>query len=161
MKKHGFSLTELLMVVAIVGILFAMAPMIFIQINRFIQLNTARLELQREARLAMSVINRNLRQAQQSTLQIDQVNGQPYYSRIAFTRIDGMAYTFFQQGTNLVMSTDNTTKMLTTNVRYLAFAPPRTEDLSIISVSLTLEKKIYEGKSKALHMASEKVMIMN
>lgn len=161
--KKGYSLTELLLVVAIVGVLFALAPAMFIQINRFIQLNSARLELQREARLAMSLINRNLRQARQSTLNIDQASGQPYYSRISFTRIDGTEFVITQQDTSLTMNTVNpdSTKTVSEHLRYLAFTPPRSEDLSIISVALTLEKKIYEGKSKALHMASEKVMIMN
>lgn len=163
MKRTGFTMTELLIVVAIVGVLFGLAPAIFVQVNRFIQLNTARLALQREARLTMATINRNLRQAQQGTIQISQLSGQPYYSSISFTRIDNTDYNFTQQGTNLIMTTANpsTTKILSENLRYLAFAPPRAEDLSIISVALTLEKKIYEGKSKALHMASEKVMIMN
>lgn len=163
MKRTGYTLTEMMLVVAIVGVVFSLGTTIFVQVNRFIQLNTARLSLQRDARLTMATINRNLRQAQQGTIQISRLAGQPYYSSISFTRIDNMAFTFTQQGTNLIMTSTNpsTTKVLSENLRYLAFVPPRSEDLSIISVALTLEKKIYEGRIKALHMASEKVMIMN
>lgn len=163
MKRSGYTLTEVALVVAIVGVIFAMGPMLFIQVSRFIQLNSARLALQREARVAMATINRNLRQAKQSTIQISQLSGQPYYSRISFTRGDDTSYVFTQQGSTLTMTATNptTTKTLSQHLRYLTFAPPRAEDLSIISVALTLEKKIYEGRTKALHMASEKVMIMN
>jgi hypothetical protein len=33
--------------------------------------------------------------------------------------------------------------------------------MTIVSVSLTLEKAIYEGKTKALHVATERVRVMN
>jgi hypothetical protein len=33
--------------------------------------------------------------------------------------------------------------------------------MGIISVSITLEKPIFEGRTKALHMASERVQVMN
>lgn len=161
LKTRGYTLTEVLLVVAIIGILFGLGPRLFISINRFLVLNRTRIELAREARQILPLINRNLRQSSVSTIVIDQAGGQPYYSRITFTRVDGMTFSFFQQGTNLCMSTSNTTKVLTQNLRYLAFTPPRVEDLTILSVSLTLEKNIYEGRTKALHMASEKVMVMN
>jgi len=158
---RGFTLIEALISVAIIGIIFTVGPSIFIQVNRFVVLNKARIELQREARTALSLMNRNLRQAQVNTIVLDQAANQPYYSRITFTRSDGVTFCFYQQGTSLMMSTSNTTQELSENLRYLAFVPQSTEDLSIISVSLTMEKSIYEAKTKALHMASEKVMVMN
>lgn len=160
-RNAGFTLTEAIIAVAIIGIIFGIAPRMFIQVNRFVIMNRTRIELQREARMMLSLINRNLRQARSGTLQIDSIPGQPYYSRIAFTRVDGMTFSFYQTGTRLIMVTSNTTKTLSSNLRYLAFSPPRSEDLTIISVALTLEKAIQEGRTKALHMASEKVMVMN
>lgn len=161
LRTRGYTLTEVLLVVAILGILFSLGPRLFISLNRFLILNRTRIELAREARQILPLVNRNLRQASVATIVIDQANGQPYYSRISFTRADGMTFSFSQQGTDLVMTTSNTSKVLTRNLRYLAFTPPRVEDLTILSVSLTLEKNIYEGRTKALHMASEKVMVMN
>lgn len=150
-----------MLVVAIVGILFTIGPQIFIQMNRFFKSNSVKIELQKEARTSLSIINRNLRQASASSIVIDNVSGQPFCSRIAFTKHDGTTFTFYQQNKKLIMSTSNTTKTLTENIRYLAFVPPRSEDLSIVSVSMTLEKDIHEARTKALHMASEKVMVMN
>jgi hypothetical protein len=109
----------------------------------------------------MAIINRNLRQAQSNTIRIDQASGQPYYSRLSFTRVQGDAITYYQQGTSLIQEDSNISRTLSKNLRYLAFAFPRSDDLTIISVSITLEKSIYEGKTKALHMASEKVRVMN
>lgn len=160
-RKAGFTLTELLVTVAIIGIIFSIGPRLFIEVNRFIILHRTKIELQRDARAILEIINKNLRQAYSSTIQIDQVTGQPYYSRISFTRLDNRSFTFYQQGTRLIMVSGGVSKTLTESLRYMAFTPPRTEDLTIISVSLTLEKGIYEAKSKALHMASEKVMVMN
>ena len=151
---------EVLVVVAIMGILFTIGPGLFMQTHKFFVLNRTRIELQREARTALSLINRNLRQAQISTITIDQVSGQPYYSRIEFTKIDGGWQQYYQKGMYLYMVT-NSTKTLTENLRYLAFAPMHSDELNIISVSLTLEEKIYDNRTKALHMASEKVMVMN
>jgi len=59
------------------------------------------------------------------------------------------------------MTTSGTSQVLSSNLRYLAFAAPRSDDLTIVSVSLTLEQEITELRTKALHMASEHVMIMN
>ncbi|MFC1501568.1 PilW family protein [Elusimicrobiota bacterium] len=159
--KKGFTLVELMIVIAILGIMFVMGPQIFVQANRFLMMNQAKIEIQREARSVLSLFNRNLRQAYASTITIDSAGGQPPYSRISFQTIDGLTYTFYQSGSQLVMATSNTTKILTDKVKYISFAPPSSVDLTIISISLTLEKAIGETKTKSLHMASEKVMVMN
>jgi len=160
-NRKGFTLTELMLTVAIIGVVGALGAGILIQVTRFIQLTQTRIDLQREARAIFSIINRNLRQATTSSIQIDQLSGQPYYSRIRFTRVDGKTFTFYQQNQKLIMQTTGGNQTLSENLRYLVFACPKSEDLSIISVSMTLEKSIYEKGKKALHMASEKVMVMN
>ncbi|MFH1369416.1 MAG: prepilin-type N-terminal cleavage/methylation domain-containing protein [Elusimicrobiota bacterium] len=164
--RRGMTLTEVMITVAITGIIFAVGPQMFIQLNRFIKINQKKIEIQREARLILSTINRNLRMASSPSITIDRfASNQPYCSRIRFQRVDGMAYTFYQQGSRLVMTQTgpgiSTSKILTSSLKYMAFVPPRSEDLSMISVSVTLEVQIPEAKTKALHMASEKVMVMN
>lgn len=161
MKNKGLTLTELMIVIAVSGAVFMLGSQMLTQINRFIKLSQARIELQREARAIFSLITRNLRQAVADTILIDRASGQPPYSRISFNTVDGKQFMFYQSGKNLVMQTPQETKTLSADVRYLAFTPPRTETLSIISISLTIEKGIYEDRVKALHMASEKVMVMN
>ena len=150
-----------MVVVAILGVVVSTAPTLLLQVRRFFFLNNARIELQREARTNMELVTRRLRQAQSSTFVVNQLSGQPYYSRIAFTDIDGKANIYYQNNKGLYSVVNGSTRTLTTNLRYLAFSLPKSEDLTIVSVSLTLEKTIYQGQVKALHMASEKVRLMN
>src|SRR3989338_616048 len=156
-KTQGYSLMELLLVVAILGILSTMGARLMIQVNRYFQLTVARTDLQKEARAAMYLISRNLRQAQAATIIIDRAVGQPFYSRITFLKIQGGSVRYYQNGNQLVQTVDGRNQILTKNLRYLAFSFPRSDDLSIVSVSMTLEKATYQGKKKALQMASERV----
>lgn len=158
----GFTAAELMMVVAVVGIIASLAPKMLIEVNRFFLLNRARVDMQREARTNMALITRSLRQAQSNTIRIDRASGQPYYSRISFTKENGDQITYYQSGKSLMMTDGSISKTLSSgSLRYLVFALPRSDDLGIVSVSMTFEKPIFEGRYKALHLASEKVRVMN
>lgn len=159
-KKRGFTLIEIMITVAILGIVITSGTEIFTQIRRFFWMSNTKVEIQREARAVMSTITRRLRQSYYSTIVIDQVPSQPNYSRISFNDIDGNYIRYYQNGSTLY-AVDNGTTTLTKNLRYLAFAIPRTDDISILSVSFTLEKQTYGSNTKSIHMASEKVRLMN
>ncbi len=161
-SRAGFTLAEALVTVAIVGILSGMGAGIMLQMNRFFIMSRVRLDLQREARSVMYIVTRALRQAQINTIVIDrQAASQPFYSRITFQKVQGDSLTFRQNGSNLELVADGQTQTLSKNLRYLAFTFPRSDDMGIISVSMTLQGTIYQGQVKALHMASEKVQVMN
>ena len=113
---------------------------------------------------------RELRQAHSNSIVISSATGGGGYSKIWFTKeqtadnVTSSTMTFQQEGTVLyqLMGGDSANKrVLTKNLNYLAFSFPNTGDMGIISVSMTLQKNIYEGRTKALHMASEKVQVMN
>lgn len=160
--QRGVTLVELMIVVAILGIVFSITPEIFRRSVQFFLLHRTKIELQRESRSAMSIMSRQLRQAQSSTIVLDRLtNTQPYYSRIRFTTVDGSSVTFVQNGKTLSGNIGPSSIVLSTNLRYFALAFPRSDDMSILSISLTLEKGTYESYTKALHMASEKVRVMN
>lgn len=160
--RKGYTLTEMMMAVGIIGILFGVgAPILNQATKNFIMSNT-RMELQTEARGIMYLITRNLRQAQNSTITISRYsNSQPYYSKITFTKQDGKQYSFYQKDKELIMQYGAMNRVLSKNLRYLVFTFPESSDMGIISISMTLQKNIYEGQKKALHMASEKVRVMN
>ena len=153
-----------MIVAAILAILFALGPRLLVQANRFVRMSLARTEVQRDARAALAMINRSLRQGKASTIRVASLSGQPPYSRIEFSKVTGASTSktmaFYQQGKTLYM-VDTTTYPVCQNVRYIAFAYPRTDDASIVSVSLTTEKETYEGGAKTLQLSVEKVRIMN
>lgn len=152
---------EMIIVVAIIGVLAMIGPQIYTQMMKFFILGNTKLSLQREARAAMYIVTRELRQAQSNTIVIDQASGQPYYSRISFTTGQGTAETIAQNGTVLLLTEGNVTTTLTKDLSYLAFTFPESDDMTIVSVAMTLQEEIYGGALKALHMASEQVQVMN
>jgi prepilin-type N-terminal cleavage/methylation domain-containing protein len=160
-KNLGFTLVELMMTTAILGVIFLFGPGILTNITKFSRLNSARLETQRNARTALDQINKSLRQASAATIVITQQSSQPPYSMISFSTVDGRNLSYYQQGKSLYFGSNVSTISICTGLRYIAFAYPRTDDSGILSVSLTFEKDTYQGGTKALQMAIEKVRVMN
>jgi prepilin-type N-terminal cleavage/methylation domain-containing protein len=160
-NERGWTLTELLIVVAIIGATMMMAPQIITQSTKIFVLSRAKLELQREARAAIYVITRELRQAQSNTIIIDQAANQPYYSRLRFTTVQLKAVTVAQNNNLLQITIGTDVTTLSKNLAFLSFTFPRSDDMTIVSVALTLQEQIYGGQFKALHMASERVRVMN
>ncbi len=161
-NRNGFTLTEMLLTVAIIGILAAGLPALISQLVRFYYLHTAKIEIQKDARTCLENINRFLRQAESSSVVIDQVNSpqQPPFSRISFSTIGGQSMSFYQMN-NKLMQVGVSTSTISSNLRYIAFTYPRSDDPSIISVAITMEKATYQGASKALELSIEKVRVMN
>ena len=156
----GFSLAEAMMVIAILGITFSLGPTLLTHVMRFYYLHNAKVEIQRDAREGLDLINRFLRQGISSTITIDQLTGQPPYSRITFTTMAGQQMLYYQKGTSLYQVAQSTT-MISQNLRYIAFTYPRSDDPTIISVAMTMEKATYLGGTKALELSVEKVRVMN
>jgi Tfp pilus assembly protein FimT len=159
--ERGTTMVELLIVVAIMGLISLTVPSFLRNITRFNRLTTARLETQRSARDALNQIMNVLHQAKASTVVISQESGQSPYSSASFTTVDGRSLKYYQQGNNLYFVSNSSTRTVASGLRYIAFSYPRTDDDGIISVSLTFEKGTYEGGTKTLQMAIEKVRIMN
>ncbi|MBI4397452.1 MAG: prepilin-type N-terminal cleavage/methylation domain-containing protein, partial [Elusimicrobia bacterium] len=63
-NSSGFTLAELMVVVAIMGIVFGIAPKVLMSTYRFFRLSMARSEIQRDARASLDLMNRRLRQAE-------------------------------------------------------------------------------------------------
>ena len=151
---------EGMMVVAIIGIVAMIVPRLTIQVVNFYQLHQAKVEIQRDARACLDLVNRFLRQAKASTVVVDQAANQPPYSRITFTTIQGQTMSFYQSGTIFYQAAQSTTA-ISQNLHYIAFTYPRSDDPTIISVAMTMEKATYEGGYKALELSIQKVRVMN
>jgi len=167
-RRRGVTLMELMLVIGIISALFMVSAPIMQQANRQFIMVRSKTELQQEARSIMYIITRALRQARQDSIIISRADSnQPFYSKIQFTTEQtATAYVsntmvFQQEGTVLYQVFGAGKRVLTRNLYYMAFTFPRSDDMSLVSVSMTFQKNIYEGRTKTLHMASEKVQIMN
>lgn len=155
------TLVEIMMVIAIIGVIAIVIPPVLTNSTKVFVLGKAKIELQREARATMYLVTRQLRQAQSNSITIDQGTGQPYYSRVRFTKVPSTSVIIEQQGTSLILTEGIVVSTMTRNLAYLSFTFPRSDDMTIISFALTLQQLIYNGKFKALHMASERIRVMN
>jgi|GEM_PF-410341 len=157
----GFTLIEAMIVITILGILITVGPNLLNDVNKFFFLNDARIEIQREIRVIMDLMNRNIRQSLPDTVVVSEDSGQPPYSKISFTTLDGRNVIYKQNGRQLISIVDNNQKVLSENLYYLAFTYPQTDVNTVISISLTLQKRTFESKTTAIQMAITKVRIMN
>ncbi len=150
-----------MLVVAIIGIVASLAAPLLNNVNNFWFQTTARFDIDKDVRAGIDIINRMLRQAQQSTVIIDQVTGQPPYSRITFTTISGQTVSFYQTGNVLYQKFGSNVSVLSRKIGYMAFTPPQTTDTAIISVAITTQARTYKSEKKELQLAVQKVRIMN
>ncbi|MCX7905287.1 MAG: prepilin-type N-terminal cleavage/methylation domain-containing protein [Elusimicrobiales bacterium] len=161
-KRNSFTLIELMGVVVIVSIVISIGIPIVRSMNENIMMSRTRLTLQQDARNVMSILNRFLREAKASSIVVSRYDlSQPFCSYIRFTTIDSKTYEFYQSGKKLVLRQSNMTKILSEDVRYLAFTFPDSSNMYIVSVSITFERELFAGRKKAIHVASEKIRIMN
>ena len=159
--NRAFTFAELLVVIAIIGIVGSIGYGLLLKMLQFYYLNAARTDIQRELRITLDNMDRTLRQASATSLQITQDTGQPPYSKMIFTTVDGSSVTYRQSAHQLIQSVGSNQKTLTQNLRYIAFTYPQTDINSVLSVSITLEKKTFSGRTTALQMAITKVRVMN
>ena len=165
-RQRGFTLIELMIAVALVSVIMSVGPTFLMNLFKYFRLQMARSAVQKNARTSLELITRNLRQATATSVTISQMSGQPPYSWIQFTIDKGAGnargnYGFFQQGKNLMYMKNGSTSTIADDLRYIAFSYPRTDDDSIVSVSMTYEESTYAGYTKALQLSIEKVRVMN
>lgn len=158
---RGYTLIELMMVVAIVGAVAMVGPRLMIQLQNFYLLTTARGDIQRDARASIEIVNRFLRQARYRTIIIDSAAGQGPYSRIRFQHIDGRNFQYRQQGNRLIQGVNGVESVLTRNLVYIAFTFPRSDYPRLVSVSMTMGKKTYLEDIKELELTVQKIRVMN
>ncbi len=159
--RAGYTLIEIMLVVAVLGVIALVGPRLFTGMYQFFNQSLARTDVQRDIRVALDQMNRTIRQASAATVTISQDAGQPPYSKISLTSVSGESVTFKQGGRKLFQTVGNQQMTLVDNVQYMAFTFPQTDVNTVVSISVTLEKKTFSGRSAALQMAITKVRIMN
>ena len=165
-RPAGLTLAELLLAGTLTGLLLMMLPKLIVNIHGLTGRLTAQIEVQREMRDAMGLITKNLRQASAQTIVIDQVAGQPPYSRI-FIKQGPIGYRYWQQGTALLtQKTDlnfawGPIGRISNLLVSLNFIYPDTSDQPFISVYICMQKTVNKTTVKRYETIVEKVEIMN
>ncbi|MEI6845912.1 MAG: type II secretion system protein [Candidatus Firestonebacteria bacterium] len=160
-KKKGYTLVEVMLVLAVMGIVLAGTMGLLINFTRFWRVNQAKLDIQRDARRTLSLMNKKLRQAVQSSIVIDQVTGMPPWSRVTFTGLDSVSISYYQNGDRLYQEANGQILLLGENLKTIRFSYPSSDDGTLLGVSVCFEKATYEGGSKSLQLSIEKVRVMN
>jgi len=162
LKEKGFTLTELLIGTAILGVIACVCATIYIQGFRSWRQSSAQIEVQGQARIILDMIEKDIRQAKASTITISQYNTtQPKYSKISMTNVRNSSIAYYQQGPDLHRTVDGKDALVFHNIQNILFIYPDTSDGRIISISLTMEKATYEGGAKTIMLSVDKVRVRN
>ncbi|MBI5881653.1 MAG: prepilin-type N-terminal cleavage/methylation domain-containing protein [Elusimicrobia bacterium] len=160
-NRAGYTLVEAMMVVTILGVVAIIGPRLLTGMTQFFNQSLARTDIQRDIRVALDTMNRTIRQASAATVTVSQDTGQPPYSKVSFTTVDGKSVTYKQSGRKLLQVVGSAQTVLVNSIEYLAFTYPQTDENTVVSISVTLQKKTFSGRSTALQMAITKVRVMN
>lgn len=160
-RRAGYSIVELMMAVAIVGIIASVGPRMLIQAQNYFLMTTARNEIQRDARACIEILNRFLRQGKATSIVISTPSGQGPMSRIDFQLVDGRNVSFRQNNAQLIQRFAGKETIISRNLSYIAFTFPRSDDPTLVSVSMTMSKNVQLGRKKALELTIQKIRVMN
>ena len=166
-NKKGTTLVELMITVAIIGVLFSVGPDLFKNTFKIWRLTEVQTEVQQDARVTLNLIESLLRQAKTSSVTLTRLDSsQPPYSKIQFTTPAGDTYYFYQSGTNLWIYHLSPTavvhnRIIATNLRYIAFGYPVSTDEMLLSVSICYERSTYEKQTKDFYLSTQKIKVMN
>jgi len=165
--QAGFTLAEIMVTVAIVGILGLVGTNLVSSAYKAWRLSEARTEAQRDARTTLTLMQKFVKQASAASLAMDSLNAsEPPYSRLQFSTPGGDVYQFYQQQGAVVMartpvSGTATTTVLAKNLRYMAFSYANTNQPNLVNVATCFEVKTLSAQSKDFFMSLEKIEIEN
>ncbi len=98
--SKGVTLVELMIAVAVMSVVFLGLSSLLVNGLRLYNMNNVKASIERDVRVSLDLIQKSLREAQEATVEISTPTGEPAYSKISFTDVDGKDYSFYQQSTN-------------------------------------------------------------
>ena len=161
-KNNGYTLVELLVVSAIVAIILSLGSTLFIRMDTFFRISIAKIETQRDARNLINLLSQDIRQARSSLITLSRENAsQPPYSKITFQNTAGDTIIFWQEGRILNMKKNGTTTGLAKNLRSLFFTYPETDNPTLITILLSVDKRADNQRTFAMQMGGETIRLLN
>jgi len=167
MKKHkGLTLIEMVITMAIMGIISIVLSRMYSQGFKVWRHNKARIDVQRDARTMLDLINRKLRQAEAGTITITRdSDDDPPCSKITFTCVQQSTTTqisYYQSGLKIYRSINSGAgQQFGENVRVLSFATMESGDNASVNIGLCLEEKTYADRTRTSKLSVQIVRIMN
>lgn len=159
--RRGFTLVELLIAGAIIGLIVGVVPHFVMGTVTNARVGMVRLKLQGEGRNALTVMQKRIRTARGDSVVVDRLGGgQPAFSRIEFVTVNGSTVSYWQDGVVLWSMDNGRRRALCDDLRAVSFTFPELTDPSVMQIALTLEKPIM-GRTKVVQLVAEPVRVMN
>jgi len=170
--ERGFTLVELMIAVALLGIGTTFMTMLFLKSFQNWKWNFDSLILQRNMRLSMSTVTKALREAKPGTVVISTPTWggvpAPKWSSIAFLDGRSQRWCIYQKGVSVYMVIPgqnglSATSTVASDIDALSFVYPSFQDLSLIAVGITGRKLTVLRNSPApvIFQLVERVMLRN
>jgi prepilin-type N-terminal cleavage/methylation domain-containing protein len=165
MTQRGFTLAEAMIASAALGMISLVAGTLLLNTSRFNTQASARAAIQRDARICVEGISRELAQARGHTIVVDRYDaGQPPYSRLTFSQTDGRTVSYYQRGRGLyrkmIVGASVSTVLVADGLRQAAFSYPRSDNAGLVAISVAFERA-NASSTKALELSLSHVRVQN
>jgi len=163
-KQKGFTLIELAIVIALLGILGYGIVTFFTNTYRTWWQTSQQIDAQQKARVAMDEMSRFIRQASPVTaLVVGEQAGEDPDTMITFTHIDGRQFQYYQSGDSLIRVVNGiTTNLVPEDLASIYFIVDSTSSPTQVDIStLTVQTPGIGGEQGSITFPRKRIYLRN
>ncbi len=163
-KQKGFTLIELALVIALLGILGYAIVTFFTNTYRTWWQTSQQIDAQQKARAAVDEMTRFIRQARPVTaIVVGEQAGEDENTMISFTRIDGRQFQYYKSGDSLKRVVDGTTTdLVPEDLASVFFILDSTGSPTQVDISnLTVETPVTGGQQGSITFPRKRIFLRN